>query len=83
MALHTYGGSIEIPEPLIKVNTAETWRDGGFTGYREFTTTISVGDVVLLERTANDEDDYNMHEDRLREETVNEFGNRLKEVLGL
>jgi hypothetical protein len=83
MALHTYGGSIEIPEPLIKVNTTETWRDGGFTGYREFTTTISVGDVVLLERTANDDDDYNMHEDRLREETVNEFATRLKEVLGL
>jgi hypothetical protein len=83
MALHTYGGSIEIPEPLIKVNTTETWRDAGFTGYREYTTTISIGDVVLLELTANDEEDYNMHEDRLREETVNAFGQRLKEVLGL
>jgi hypothetical protein len=83
VTLHTYGGSIEIPEPLIKVSTEESWKDGGFTGYREFTTTISVGDVVLMQRTASDEEDYNMHEDRLREETVNAFGQRLKEVLGL
>jgi hypothetical protein len=83
MALHTYGGSIEIPEPLIKVRTTEEWKDGGFTGYRVFTTTISIGDVVLLERTADDENDYTVHEDSLQEKTVNEFGKRLKEVLGL
>jgi hypothetical protein len=83
MALHTYGGSIEIPEPLIKVSTEEVWKDAGFTGYREFTTTISVGEVVLLERTANDESDYTITADLLQENTVNEFGRRLKEVLGL
>jgi hypothetical protein len=75
--------SIEIPLPLIQVVTTETWKAAGYTGYREFTCTISVGDVVLLERKGDDEEDYNMHEDRLREETVNEFGTRLKEVLGL
>jgi lysozyme family protein len=83
MALHTYGGSIEIPEPLIQVRTEEVWKDAGFTGYREYTTTISVGDVVLLERTANDEDDYRVTDTSHQEETVNEFGKRLKEVLGL
>ncbi|MGW0626138.1 hypothetical protein [Streptomyces sp. NPDC002758] len=75
--------SIEIPLPLIQVVTTESWKSAGWSGYREFTCTISVGDVVLLERKGDDEEDYNMHEDRLREETVNEFGNRLKEVLGL
>jgi hypothetical protein len=83
MTLHTYGGSIEIPEPLIKVNTTEVWKDAGFTGFREFTTTISIGDVVLLERTADDENDYTVHQDSLQEKTVNEFATRLKEVLGL
>jgi hypothetical protein len=75
--------SIEIPVPLIKVTTEETWKSAGWTGYREFTCTISVGDVVLVERKADDEKAYNIDEDRLREETVNEFGKRLKEVLGL
>jgi hypothetical protein len=75
--------SIEIPTPLIRVVTTESWKSAGWTGYREFTCTISVGDVVLLERTANDDDDYNVNEDRLREQTVEAFGKRLKEVLGL
>lgn len=83
MALHTYGGSIEIPEPLIQVRTEEEWKEAGFTGYRKFTTTISVGDVVLMERTADDEEDYRVHADSLQESTVTEFGTRLKEVLGL
>jgi hypothetical protein len=75
--------SIEIPLPLIQVVTTESWKSAGWSGYREFTCTISIGDVVLLERKGDDEEDYNMHEDRLRDETVNEFGKRLKEVLGL
>lgn len=83
MALHTYRGSIVIPDSLIRVQTTETWKDGGFSGFRVFTTTISVGDVVLVERTANDEDDYNVTADVLQEQTVNAFGKRLKEVLGL
>lgn len=83
MSSHSYGGSIEVPDPLIHVNTTERWRDAGWTGYREYTTTISMGDVVLLERTANDEDDFRVSEASLQEETVNEFGRRLKELLGL
>jgi hypothetical protein len=75
--------SIEIPLPLIQVVTTESWKSAGWSGYREFTCTISVGDVVLLERKGDDEEDFRMHLDRLREETINEFGNRLKEVLGL
>jgi hypothetical protein len=75
--------SIEIPLPLIQVVTTESWKSAGWSGYREFTCTISIGDVVLLERKGDDESDYRMHEDRLREETVNEFATRLKEVLGL
>jgi hypothetical protein len=74
---------IEVPTPLIRVVTTESWKAAGFTGYREFTCTISVGDVVLMERKGDDEEDYRMHADRLREETVNAFGERLKEVLGL
>lgn len=83
MALHTYGGSIEIPEPLIQVRTEEVWKAAGFTGFREYTTTISIGDVVLLERKADDEEDYRVHADAHQEKTVNEFATRLKEVLGL
>lgn len=75
--------SIEIPIPLIQVVTTESWKIAGWTGYREFTCTISIGDVVLLERRGDDEEDFRMHLDRLREETVNEFATRLKEVLGL
>jgi hypothetical protein len=75
--------SIEIPIPLIQVVTTESWKSAGWTGYREFTCTISIGDVVLLERKGDDEEDFRMHLDRLREETVNEFATRLKEVLGL
>jgi hypothetical protein len=75
--------SIEIPIPLIQVVTTESWKSAGWTGYREFTCTISIGDVVLLERRGDDEEDFRMHLDRLREETVNEFATRLKEVLGL
>jgi hypothetical protein len=75
--------SIEIPIPLIQVVTTESWKSAGWTGYREFTCTISIGDVVLLERRGDDEGDFRMHLDRLREETVNEFATRLKEVLGL
>jgi hypothetical protein len=75
--------SIEIPIPLIQVVTTESWKSAGWSGYREFTCTISIGDVVLLERKGDDEEDFRMHLDRLREETVNEFATRLKEVLGL
>jgi hypothetical protein len=83
VSLHTYGGSIEIPEPLIQVRTEEAWKHGGFTGFREYTTTISVGEVVLLERTANDEEDFRVNADAHQEKTVNEFAERLKAVLGL
>lgn len=88
MTIHSYGGSIEIPEPLIQVNTVNTWvspTGGSWGGYQEYTTTISVGDVVLLERTADDEhDDYGrVSESAHHEETIRIFANRLKEVLGL
>lgn len=75
--------TVEFPVPLIRIVTTGFWKSAGWTGYREFTCTISVGDVVLMERKADDEEDYNMCESLLRERTVNEFGNRLKEVLGL
>jgi hypothetical protein len=73
--------SIEIPTPIIRVVTTESWRSAGWTGFREFTCTISVGDVVLMERATNDDVDYMATEERLREKTVNEFGERLKALL--
>jgi hypothetical protein len=91
VTLHTYGGSIEIPEPVIQVVAEENWKtiQSGYsmwTGYSEFSVTIRIGDVVLLERTSNDndlEDNEDMTLEKLREQTVNEFATRLKEVLGL
>jgi hypothetical protein len=75
--------TIEIPAPVIRVVTTSTWKAAGFTGYREYVCRIEVGDVVVLERKGDDEEDYRMSEDMLRERTVSEFGKRLKEVLGL
>jgi hypothetical protein len=80
--------SIEIPVPVIQVVAEEYWKSHqssyGWTGYNEFTVTIQIGDVVLLERTSNDnEDNYAMTLEKLREQTVEEFATRLKEVLGL
>lgn len=74
----------EIPAP-ISVYTVERWKNSGFTGYREFTTTISIGDVVLLERVADDEEDedYTLSGYSHQEETITVFAERLKEVLGL
>jgi hypothetical protein len=75
--------SIEIPTPLIRVNTEEEWVDAGILGFRRYTTRITVGDVVLMERTASDEEDHTVWAGKLQEETVEKFGKRLKEVLGL
>jgi hypothetical protein len=82
---------VVIPAPVIQVVAEEYWKSvqsgyGMWTGYNEFTVTIRIGDVVLLERTSNDNDDednYGMTLETLREQTVEEFANRLKEVLGL
>lgn len=84
--------AIEIPVPLIQVIAEEHWKsiqvgDRGWTGYNEFSVTIKIEDVVLLERMSNDndedEDNYGMTLEKLREQTVTEFATRLKEVLGL
>jgi hypothetical protein len=80
---------IEIPVPLIQVVETEQWKSGarpGFDGYNAFTVVISIGDVELVRRTGDDREDCNgnylsLYE--LREYTVNEFAERLKEVLGL
>lgn len=83
--------AIEIPVPVIQVVAEEHWKsiqagDRAWTGYNEFSVTIQIGDVVILERAANDSDDagnYGMTLETLREQTVTEFATRLKEVLGL
>lgn len=72
----------EIPDPLLKATTEEVWKDAGWTGFTEYTTTISLGDVVLLKRTFDDEQEYRMNSREAEERTVTEFANRLKEVLG-
>lgn len=83
--------SIEIPVPLIQVIAEEYWRSakspyGRHLGVNEFTVTIRIGDVVLMERTGDDSDDSDgedMTLEKLREQAVEEFATRLKEVLGL
>ncbi|RZU36027.1 hypothetical protein EV284_3510 [Streptomyces sp. BK022] len=85
---HTW--EIEIPTPLIQVVASEHWKSGavrGYGGYNEFEVVISIGDVELVRRTGDDNepDDWGhyLSLDELRERTVKEFGERLKEVLGL
>ncbi|MDX3260794.1 hypothetical protein PV336_16355 [Streptomyces sp. MI02-2A] len=83
--------TIEIPAPLITVTAEEHWNSAvpGQLGYgcNEFEVVISVGDVELVRRTGNDatEDEWGMSLslEELRDRTVKEFGERLKEVLGL
>lgn len=73
----------DIPEPLLKVVTEESWKSAGWTGFREWTVTISIGEVDLLVRTFDDEaeENYHMHGGEAEERTVKEFAERLKEVL--
>jgi hypothetical protein len=82
--------SIEIPMPLIQVVAEEHWKSarspyGWHLGINEFSVTIQIGDVVLMARTSDDGDDdtEDMTLEKLREQTVEEFATRLKEVLGL